>query len=303
MVSSTTIISFALSSAISFDPLIDAFAPPLKCSRASATELKYRSLHHGPDIEPLSDEEKLGAEHTKMNKDEIHSYGPGDFAQYQDPHSSHYFDGGDSEMGLAGDGNIGLRKFGSDVSPHMARTLTAKMDQAAVERSSYADELLQNNRDMDAVRAQQLENWATQREIASANKYMYEQRHQYSQNGYEYGDVDEIEAQFAHPVELGDEIEGTIALRAVINGVAVHDIMLYNLYMGFANFRATLVGNDFGEWSVTPSDGVLKQNEATQFTVRYNPHSAGVSNAYLVIETEDFKKTWKLVGSTGEYEF
>jgi len=303
MVSSTTIISFAISSATS--SLIEAFAPPLKRSHTFTTELKYRSLHHGPDIEPLSEEEKLGADYTKMDKDKIRSYGPGDFAQYQDPHSSHYFDGGDSEMGLSGDGNVGLRKFGSDASPHMARTLTAKMDQAAVERSSYADELLQDNQGMDAVRAQQLENWATQREIATANKFMYEQRHQYNQNGYEYGDyeVTQSEAQFVHPVELGDEIEGTIALRAFMNGVAVHDIMLYNLYMGFAEFRATIVGNDSGEWSVTPSDGVLKQNEATQFNVRYSPRSPGVSNAYLVIETEDFKKTWKLVGSTGEYEF
>ncbi|KAL7546726.1 hypothetical protein ACHAWF_010060 [Thalassiosira exigua] len=252
MVSSTTIISFAISSATS--SLIEAFAPPLKRSHTFTTELKYRSLHHGPDIEPLSEEEKLGADYTKMDKDKIRSYGPGDFAQYQDPHSSHYFDGGDSEMGLSGDGNVGLRKFGSDASPHMARTLTAKMDQAAVERSSYADELLQDNQGMDAVRAQQLENWATQREIATANKFMYEQRHQYNQNGYEYGDyevrtyplemyaflssttltsilasasqVTQSEAQFVHPVELGDEIEGTIALRAFMNGVAVHDIMV-----------------------------------------------------------------------------
>ena len=61
---------------------------------------------------------------------------------------------------------------------------------------------------------------------------------------------------------------------------------LNNLYMGFAEFRATFVGDVSNEWSVTSSSGVLKQNEATQFTVRYSPHSAGVSNAYLVIETE-----------------
>ena len=101
--------------------------------------------------------------------------------------------------------------------------------------------------------------------------------------------------------------------------------------MGYAKFRAAFVGGTSNEWSVTPDDRFLKQNEATHFTVRYNPHSPGISNSYLVIETEvswryhiyhlllyfqtqitftdmfalsqDFKMTWKVVGSTGEYEF
>ena len=102
--------------------------------------------------------------------------------------------------------------------------------------------------------------------------------------------------------------------------------------MGFAQFRASFVGPASNEWSVTPDDGYLKQHEETQFIVRYAPRSSGVHNAYLVIETEvsmksmhssyliyleemlisdmfvlgylqDFVKTWKVVGSTGEYEF
>ena len=73
--------------------------------------------------------------------------------------------------------------------------------------------------------------------------------------------------------------------------------------MGFAKFRAGFVGDESNEWSVTPSDGFLKQNEATHFVVRYSPHSHGSSTAYFVVETEDLKKTWKVVGSTGEYEF
>ena len=74
-------------------------------------------------------------------------------------------------MGLAGDGNLGLRRIGRDVSPHMARTMTAKVDQAAA-AISYAEELL-SNPGIDAARAQQLENWATQNEIAMANRYSY----------------------------------------------------------------------------------------------------------------------------------
>jgi len=45
---------------------------------------------------------------------------------------------------------------------------------------SYAEELMNVNPDMDFVRAQQLENWAEQREISSTNKYMYYERTQES---------------------------------------------------------------------------------------------------------------------------
>lgn len=237
-----------------------------------------------------------------MDKDKINQYGPGDFAQYEDHHPSDSFDGGDSEMGLSGDGNSGLQKIGRDVSPHIARTLTAKTNQVAVASMSYTDELLQKNPDMDAVRAQQLESWATQQDIAMSNRYMNEGG-QYIPE-HEDGDIYEDEAVFPYPVQAGDDIEGIITLRAPIYGVAAHDIMLKNPYMGYAKFRADFVGDAASEWSVSPSDGFLKQREATHFVVKYTPHSPGVSNAYFVIETEEgFKQTWKVVGSTGEYEF
>lgn len=241
-----------------------------------------------------------------MDKDKIHHYGPGDFSQYADDHSSDFFDGGDSEMGLAGDGSFSLRKIGRDVSPHMARTLTAKFDEVEVAESmSYTDELLQNDPGMDKVRAHQLENWATQNEIAVANRYMYETSHDYQGNYItEYDSIFEDEAAlFVDPVEAADSFDGIITLTAPINGIAAHEIMLKNPYMGYAKFRAAFDGDVSNEWSVTPSDGFLKQHEATHFVVRYNPHSPGTSSAYLVIETEEHKMTWKVVGSTGEYEF
>jgi hypothetical protein len=56
--------------------------------------------------------------------------------------------------------------------------------------------------------------------------------------------------------------------------------------MGYAQFRAGFAGDASNEWSVSASDSFLKQNEDTHIVVRYNPHSSGVSNAFLVIETE-----------------
>lgn len=61
---------------------------------------------------------------------------------------------------------------------------------------------------------------------------------------------------------------------------------LKNPYMGFAKFRATFVGDESNNWNVTPSDGVLKQNDDTHFAVTFRPKHPGVSSGYLVIETQ-----------------
>jgi len=305
MMKSPAFASFAISLAAIPSHFTGAFHGPstaLHFHSVSFTKLNYRSLHHGPDVDPSS---KIERDSTKMDKDKIRHYGPGDFAQYVDHDTSDLFDGGDSEMGLAGDGNLGLRRIGRDVSPHMARTLKAKVDPVMAVHSSYADELV-TDQDMDAARAQQLENWATQNEIAIANRYSYLNDGTQDYLGHytaAYDNTDEDENFFVKPVEAGDDYEGIIALKAQLYGVAAHEFSLKNPFMGYAKFRAGFVGDASNEWSVTASDSFLKQNEATHIVVRYSPHSPGVSNACLVIEAEDFKMTWKVVGSTGEYEF
>jgi hypothetical protein len=191
MMKSSAFASIAMSLALIPSHFAGAFcgASTIHHSRySSSTKLNYRSLHHGPDVDPSS---KIDRDSTKMEKDKIRHYGPGDFAQYVDP--SDLFDGGDSEMGLAGDGNVGLRRIGRDVSPHMARTLIAKVDPVSAVHTSYADELL-SDQDMDAARAQQLENWATQNEIAIANRYTYLNDKVQEYQGHEtaYVNADEV---------------------------------------------------------------------------------------------------------------
>lgn len=68
--------------------------------------------------------------------------------------------------------------------------------------------------------------------------------------------------------------------------------------MGFADFRAAFVEGTSSDWTIEPSEGSLMQREDTEFVVKFRPSSPGSSEGYLVIETEDFKKTWKLIGST-----
>ena len=72
-----------------------------------------------------------------------------------------------------------------------------------------------------------------------------------------------------------------------------------NPYMGFADFRAAFTAETPAEFTVSPAEGSLRQKEDTLFTVKFKAQKPGVVEGYLVIETEDFKKTWKVVGQTG----
>lgn len=67
--------------------------------------------------------------------------------------------------------------------------------------------------------------------------------------------------------------------------------------MGFADFRAAFTPDTPPFWTVEPTEGSLDKS-GTDFLVRFRPQAPGVVEGYLVVETEDFKKTWKLVGGT-----
>ena len=56
--------------------------------------------------------------------------------------------------------------------------------------------------------------------------------------------------------------------------------------LDYSKFRAAFVGERPHEFSVSPGDGSLKQHEATQFVLKYLPHSLGVSSTHFVIEPE-----------------
>ena len=101
-------------------------------------------------------------------------------------------------------------------------------------------------------------------------------------------------------VAPGNEIEGTIELTGRVGGaIAIHEFSLKNPYMGFADFRAAFTPDTSMAWTVTPNEGSLQQRTPTDFVVKFRPESIGVFEGYLVIETEDFKKTWKVIGGTG----
>ena len=78
------------------------------------------------------------------------------------------FDGGDGQMGVAGDGAKGLEKFGDDVQAQLvtgsvskSKTMSAK--NAWGTSSGYADTLRDDG--VDTQKAQRLENWQNQQEL------------------------------------------------------------------------------------------------------------------------------------------
>ena len=68
--------------------------------------------------------------------------------------------------------------------------------------------------------------------------------------------------------------------------------------MGFSDFRARFIQmSNPAEWNVDPQNGSLNgRGDPTQFTVKYRAQSPGQSTGLLVIETEDDKWTYELLG-------
>lgn len=251
-------------------------------------------------------------EATTLERSQVDRYGPSSLRDFKD--FSDEFDGGDGQMGVAGDGQKGLDKIGS--SPTLASSLGKSKMMSAKNAwgtsTGYADELLNQNPTMDVARAQQLENWQNQREVYNKNQWVKQMEIADDTNqrnaevdwrtlakfGVERNQDFSLDEAFG-AVAAGDKIEETVTMKSTIGRPAVHTINLKNEYMGFADFRAAFTSGSSPDFTVTPPEGSLSSKEATEFNIKYKPSSLGISEGWLVIETEDFKKTWKLIGSTG----
>jgi hypothetical protein len=254
-----------------------------------------------PDVEAQS------REANKMDKSLIKSFGPGSFADYVDFKDE--FDGGDGQMGVAGDGNKQLEKM--DQVPQLAKSQSMSAKNAWGTETGYADTLREKNPKMDTARAQQLENWQNQQEVRAKNLGLKDMADNFdsqqttaeenwralSKFGVERVADFDYDEEFG-AVAVGDDIEGTIEIKSALNRVETHTMALRNPYMGFADFRAAFTEGTSSDWVIEPAEGSLMQREDTDFVIKYRPSSPGMSEGYLVIETEDFKKTWKVVGST-----
>ena len=114
-------------------------------------------LAPSPDPNPVPEEEDR--EVLKMSKEDLDRAGPGSWDSYVEFDE---FDGGDGQMGVAGDGNKKLESF--DMS-QMAKSKTMSAKVAWGKSTGYADELV--SKGMEQQKAQQLENWKNQQEVGS----------------------------------------------------------------------------------------------------------------------------------------
>ena len=161
---------------------------------------------------------------------------------------------------------------------------------------------------MEATRAQQMENWRNQREVKAQrdeHRWMTDEFDQRKEEdwrslstfgGEQVGEVN-LDAELGE-VRIGD-ITGVIELSGRINQAQVHEFSIKNPFMGFSDFRARFTQmNSPTDWSVTPTEGSLNgRGDPTQFMVKFRPQNPTLSEGYLVVETEEDKWTYKLVGT------
>lgn len=284
-----------------------AFAPHGRPSKATFLQGYLDDLSkdlYGEDPNPNPEEESREA--TAMNKEDVANFGVGNWDSYVEFDE---FDGGDGQMGVAGDGNKSLEKFDmSEIANQSSKSRMRSAKNAWGSSSGYADSLI--DKGVDTQRAQQLENWHSQQEVSRQRAQARAMTEQYDNAsdpdedwrklasfGVERNQDFDFESEFG-AVTVGD-IEGTIELTARMYGPAsVYEFPLRNEYMGFADFRAEFTADTGAGWTIEPTEGSLMQREDTNFIARFKPQAPGVAEGYLVIETEDFKKTWKVIGNT-----
>jgi hypothetical protein len=143
-------------------PLIDGFSPVSSGIRRTTTSMRMGYLDGLSPPPPTEEEEDDSREATNMKAEDIDRAGPGSWESYVEFNE---FDGGDGQMGVAGDGNASLEKF--DMS-EMAKSKTMSAKNAWGKSTGYAESLVEQG--MDSARAQQLENWHNQQEILQQRK-------------------------------------------------------------------------------------------------------------------------------------
>jgi hypothetical protein len=180
------------------------------------------------------DEDKESLEATTLDRSKVDRYGPGSLADFVD--FTDEFDGGDGQMGVAGDGNKGLETMGGGPA------INKKEDQSRMRSaknawgntsSGYADELRAANPGMDTSRAQQMENWQNQREVYNKQQTVrnYEIADQSRQDSAEMNWRDL--AKFG--VERNQDFDLDESFGAVVPGDMIKEVLEFRAQLGNAD--------------------------------------------------------------------
>lgn len=307
---SATLLALGASSAVAFTPSIARTSKSVTSLQGYLDDLSSDLYKEDATPDVVADSREANV----MDKDQVDRYGPGNLDEFVDFDE---FDGGDGQMGVAGDGSKGLDKSDFEtggLAKQMNKSQMRSAKNAWGTDTGYAESLREKG--VDTARAQQLENWNNQQEIKKKKdqqKYMTEMFDNNQQTaeedwrtlakfGVERNQDFDLNEEFGAVVADGAALEGTIELNArpgtMTGGIGFHELSVKNDYMGFADFRAAFTPESPAAFSVDPSEGSLSKDPTT-LQVRFRPDGMGVFEGYLVVETEDFKKTWKLIGTTG----
>jgi len=261
-------------------------------------------------VDKKANPEQDSADYNKM-KEPAQNAGPTKdaFANYVD--FGDEFDGGDGQMGVAGDGNKGLEKIGRDTQATVVSTKSR--DRSAKNAwgtsTGYAEELVAKG--VDTARAQQFENYQNQMNLNNVRK----EANKLSEDNVSEDTPDEdwrtmakfgverlqdfsLEETFGPVAPDPANLEEDIVLQAIPQGISAKTVLLRNPFMGFADFRAALSDDTPLSITVEPTEGNIGKNFDTEIVVKFSPEVIGEVEGYLVIDTEDIKKTYKLIGKT-----
>mmetsp|Transcript_9693 Transcript_9693/g.12801 ORF Transcript_9693/g.12801 Transcript_9693/m.12801 type:complete len:304 (+) Transcript_9693:71-982(+) len=253
---------------------------------------------------PIEEEEEgeLDRESMNLEKEKVANYGVGDWSSFVDFDE---FDGGDGQMGVAGDGKKGLDAEWKKEA-HFAKSQARSAKNAWGTSTGYADSLIEQG--VETSRAQQLENWQNQQELRNARTQhrsitdQFESQQspadedwrQLSKFGVERNEEFDLDESFGAvtPGPVNHHVE----LQSRVNRAEVFEFNLLNSFMGYSDFRARFTPETPGDWTVEPTEGSLSGKKGTDFVVKYRPSNPGVATGNLVIQTEDDKWTFQLTG-------
>jgi len=179
------------------------------------------------------DVENTTREKTNLDKDKLDRFGVGDWKDYVEFEE---FDGGDGQMGVAGDGKKGLEKEWEGAA-EMAKSKSMSAKNAWGTSTGYADELV--SKGVEQQRAQQLENWHNQQEVLNKRKAQRfiteefdkintstdEDWRNLSSFGVARNDDFDLDATFGAVVP-GDRIDGVVELQSRVNRIEVFEFTL-----------------------------------------------------------------------------
>ena len=114
-------------------------------------------------------------------------------------------------------------------------------------------------------------------------------------DGQAWGAFSASDAERANP-------ESTFEVKTSVRGTSVTDISVKNDYNTFAPYRCGFTADSSADFSVSPDAGTMnrRSGEPIGVVVRFSPTEFGEAQmATLVFETEDMKKVWTFIGSTG----